>query len=452
MRALMRVVPLASLILSGCASSFDVYHVPRNCDGCSNKFGKHVLFYALPETVVTVDAVVEKKIVEDGPCKDKVTEDFLRVPPKDYFGSGPTESKTKVTSATIGSRAEPDPDRVYAIKLSKRWYQKVSSSFSLSEAGVLTSAEMTSENQAVDFAVTTLKTVAGIAVKAGIGVGAPATDATPGTEKCKEFKDEIDKLRDVRRQIIHGQLSPSFPQEGPAITVLLEKIAQAEAELAAKFIGAATVTTGTVHCEVNPQDDKYNLDQELFKIAKDGVDSANGPCRVPSDLNSKMRGDKTVSLKLATDRGQQLAGIAASTNLTRPDPSGLVFRIPATSAIEVLVDKDSKAFDLRPVAQFGLVTALPRSADVSTFQSTVKAALYPATGAIQKLDYSGTPQGTGAITGIGEAAGTVLDARAAKRKEEAAAKDELAQLERMRKILEERKKIIDLGGNPDEVP
>lgn len=448
MRLPLCAVPLAALLLTGCASSFDVYHIPRQCDDCSTKLGDKVLFYALPETIVTVDAVVEKKSVEDGPCKEFVTKEFLGgvIEPKDYFGSGPAESKAKVTSVTIGSKAEPDPDRVYAIKLSRRWYQKLTSSFSLSESGILTNADMTSENQAVDFAVTTLKTVAGLAVKLGLAAGGGRSKT-----ECETLKKEIDKLRETQRQIILGELNVTNPADGPGISVMLEKIAQREAELVSKFIGTATVTTGTVHCELNPGDKEILLEKELFRIGKDGINaSASALCRVPSEIATQTAGDKKVKLKLTTDRDQQLAGIAESVSPRRSNPSGLVFRIPASSTIEVFVDDDSKAVDRRQIAQFGLITALPRSADVATFQSTVKAALYPGTGALQKLDFSGTPQGTGAVTGIAEAAGTILDARNAKEKEEAAAKDELAQLERKRKILEERKKILDLGGNPDE--
>src|SRR5262249_45175885 len=139
-----------------------------------------------------------------------------------------------------------------------RWYQKITSSFSLSESGVLTNAETTVENQAVDFGVTTLKTVAGLAVKLGLFAGGGTL--TPRT-KCEAIKKEIDNLRKVKRDIIVGDFNPTTPLEGPAITVMLDKIAQKEAELAAKFIGAATVTTGTVHCELRPGDEKYDLNE-----------------------------------------------------------------------------------------------------------------------------------------------------------------------------------------------
>lgn len=457
MRAVIRLFPLLGLLLVGCASSFDVHRVPENCGDCKTKFDSQALFYALPATTITVDAAVEKSEVEDGQCQEFLTKDFLGVDPEEFFPGGVKKPSTKVTTVGVGSRAEPDPKNVYAIQLSRRWYQKITSSFALSELGLLTSADLKAENQAVDFVVTTIKTVAGLAVKTGLTAGGDPADANrPLKEKkCKQLQREIDKLRELRRQIIFGELTTTPPLDGPTITTMLDKIAQTEATLASKFVGAATMTAGTVHCELTPRTSNDNSD--LFEIAKDGIAMPAAGCRVPSDLKSKLAyGDKKVSVRISTNLDEQFAGVAKDAVPDPQSPSGLVYRIPAISDVVVFVGDAVKAVDRRPVAQLGILAALPRTADVSTFQSNVKAALYPGTGAIQTLDFSGTPQGTSAITGLAEAATTVIDARAAATKAAAeaaaAASDELARLERMRKILEERKKITDLGGDPDALP
>ena len=439
MRSLLRGIPaVAFLLLVGCASAFDVYRVQKPCDGCSKTFGKEALFYALPQTIVTVDAVVDKRVVTDGACKGELA----------LLGADAEAlvSRSKLGAVAIGSRAEPDPTQIFAIKLSHKWYQKLTSSFSLSETGLLTAAELAVENQAVDFAVTTLKTAVGLAVKTGT-FGGKVPNALTKTD-CQKKKDEIDRLRGIRAKLTEGTQTPNFPPDGAALALMLDKLTEREKALVADFIGSAELTTGTVHCEVSPDDSDGESTKDLFKLAEDGV-IAIGTCRVPSELVAVKATKSLVSAVFVTKPNNQLAGIASAASGGRTDdPSGLVYRIPATTNIEIRNGTTPVAFERRLVAQFGTIATLPRTADVSTFQSSVKAALYSGTGAMQKLDLAGTPQGTGAITGVADAAGTILDARAAARKAEAAASDELAQLERQRKILEEKKKIIELGGTP----
>jgi hypothetical protein len=236
---------------------------------------------------------------------------------------------------------------------------------------------------------------------------------------------------------------------------MLSKLDQQETALLAKFIGATKTFTGVVHCEITPSKDDTEAPISLFKVSPDGIYPDGDRCRVPEDLVSGTQGNQ-VWVKFNTHPSDQFAGIAHQAAGARSDPSGIVFRLPATTSIEILQNQVENnvsktvgvAFDRRLVAQFGYVTAMPRSADVSTFQSTVKAALYSSTGAMQKLDFAGTPQGTGVVTGIADAAGTILDARAAAKKAAAAESDVLAQLERQRKILEEKAKIKELGGIP----
>lgn len=446
MRSLFRGIPaVAFLLLVGCASAFDVYRVPKPCEGCSNTFGKEALFYALPQTIVTVDAVVDKRVVTDGPCKDDLA----------LLGDDAQAlvSRSKLGTVAIGSRAEPDPSQVFAIKLSRRWYQKLTSSFSLSETGLLTAAELAAENQAVDFTVTTLKTAVGLAVKTGTFGGKVFKISKTD---CQKKKDEIDRLRGIRAKLTEGIQNPNFPPDGAALALMLDKLTEREKVLVADFIGSAELTTGTVHCELSPGESDGESTKDLFKLAEDGVVAIGIPCRVPSELVAEKPGKSMVSAVFVTRLNEQLAGIAKAASGGRTaDPSGLVYRIPATTNVEIRNGTTPAAFDRRLVAQFGTIATLPRTADVSTFQSSVKAALYSSTGAMQKLDLAGTPQGTGAITGVADAAGTIIDARTAARKAAAAANDELAQLERQRKILEEKKKITDLGGTPgkpDEKP
>ncbi|MEA2338089.1 MAG: hypothetical protein QOE82_2096, partial [Thermoanaerobaculia bacterium] len=63
------ILLISSLLMFGCASAFDVYHVPKSCNSCGGEYGHEALFYTLPKTVVTVDATVDKKVVTPGVCE-----------------------------------------------------------------------------------------------------------------------------------------------------------------------------------------------------------------------------------------------------------------------------------------------------------------------------------------------------------------------------------------------
>jgi hypothetical protein len=386
-----------TLLLFGCASAYDVHHMTSGNNNSASA-GRERIFYALPRTVVTVDASVEKRLVEKGPCNAHIG----------LIAEKLAQPGTKMTTVAIGSRHEADADHVYAIDLSRAWYQKLTSAFTLTEDGLLTSADMTAENQAVDFAVTTLKTVAGLAVKLGLGVGATAPEFAANDtrdqveQKCKTLKNELVKVRKLQHDLAHG--TPAFGEalpDGAALALLFQKLEAQEQQILANFVGEVTTKSGIVHCEVVPDDADLDATKPLFTIATDGIRPAAGAgCRVPADLAAAAAGNQTVAIQFTTKRDTQLAGVIKDAVGSLPSPSGLVYRIPVTTGIAVLVGNDVRAFDRRPVAQFGVVTSLPRSADVSTFQSTVNAALYPGTGALQKLTFSGTPQGTAAVTGV----------------------------------------------------
>lgn len=123
------------------------------------------------------------------------------------------------------------------------------------------------------------------------------------------------------------------------------------------------------------------------------------------------------------------------------EEQGFYYRIPAVAQVrvermtEVIAERDLV------VAQLGFVAALPKQ---RTYQTQYKITLDPETGALKTLESSSDSVDPGLITGTGDAVAAALSRRAEAEKAEAAAQDELALLERERKILDETKKIRDL--------
>jgi hypothetical protein len=96
-----------------------------------------------------------------------------------------------------------------------------------------------------------------------------------------------------------------------------------------------------------------------------------------------------------------------------------------------------------PIAQFGVVAALPES--TGGRKSAVTAELYGATGALKTVTISSDAAVDKSLISDAEtAAGTTIDALAADKEAKAASAVELAELEKKRKILEEKLKIQEL--------
>lgn len=124
--------------------------------------------------------------------------------------------------------------------------------------------------------------------------------------------------------------------------------------------------------------------------------------------------------------------------------AGYHYRIPAAAKVWIQVDGAERAARRQLVAQFGVVTALPAGEDFSSVHQKYSASFHSETGALKTFNSTATGIEPSVLTGVGSAAGTLLDAVAAKRKAEAESEDELAQLKRARALLEETKAIRDL--------
>jgi hypothetical protein len=134
---------------------------------------------------------------------------------------------------------------------------------------------------------------------------------------------------------------------------------------------------------------------------------------------------------------------AATIASTRPS-SGIYYRIPGKASLTLRLGTVEIGKALPSVAQYGPIASLPDSTGGRKTQYTVE--LHAATGAIKSFTMAGDAAIEKAnIVDVESAATGLIDAamkkRAADEAEALAAKDELAALEKRRKILEERVKI-----------
>ena len=151
--------------------------------------------------------------------------------------------------------------------------------------------------------------------------------------------------------------------------------------------------------------------------------------------------------------GTQFADVVNGADLKRNGDRGFYYRIPGRAIAFVVKErpkeKNTDELGRAPlsIAQFGEVVSLPASTGGRRTKYTL--ALYEASGGLKNFvmgsDSLVKQKNIDDLTG---AASTAIEARGERKKAKAPA-DELQQLERQRKILEEKKKIRDLEKDLD---
>lgn len=482
------VTAILCLFTFGCSSGYEVYDVAE----MSGRQTKNLLYYSLPRQVVNVEIPVTKvETVAPALCADDSFRTLLLIVNDDVL---PTATKYQLGDAVITSYSEPDPKAVYAIGFDRAPLHKLNHIFELTEGGLLSTGKSSLENQSAELTASVLKGVAGIA-GAAIKAGGAATDpadrerAEQDARKaaCEKLALSISTLRSERDRLLVRDRQ-GMGESKDTLEYALAQLALREKEMLAHFIGTKTKTTATVQCRVTPSS---AASSPLFRFASDGgVSEEVANCVVPPDAIGKAPGKSSpVTLNVALDPPDQFATKVESVRKKLTAKEGLFYRIPASTLAKVTwegpIDKEGKPGrdqlkgQVRmAIAQLGVVNALPGGKDARSFKYNYQAILYPASGALQKLDLTSESGGTaaaGTVTAASDGAATVLNAinarelaqveankaaATARKAEETAAaaeeklaNDELLNLERQRKILEERKKILDLqkdidsGGN-----
>jgi len=435
-----RIALLLVLLAAGCTRSFQVY------DAKQLKTGRDYFFYALPRNVVVVDVPV-KRIDQSSaaPCKDDLSNlALLGLDPP------PQQNTTKFVALapTVATRAEPDPDQVYAVDLRFRPFATTAGAFEMSDTGVLTTETVSQEDKSIDTALSVVKLGVGIATgqpftKASAAQQGGGSTGTPPSF-CGQMASDIREIRTQRTKV----LANSIAREGATkeyTDYVLGQFDTMEAALIANFSGETKVRVATVHCDIRPaKSDRF----DLFRFsAADGVLEPQH-CFVPALLRGTTGtgGSKPYVVRIATD-GEQLADTVRPLVRVSGEPRGFFYRIPASVVVTVEVDQTPQTQEFTRIAQLGTTATLPVVGGAFVRKASMTPTLNAA-GGLQKLTLNGEPAGLDAANSLVGIVGSLHDTQLQKQadaaKAAAAASDELAQLTRQRQILEEKKKIQDI--------
>jgi hypothetical protein len=484
---------VAVLFMSiGCADGFRVYPASKVAAD------KRYLYYALPRTVLVVTVPVTKTTRAPGDCTvERLAAEIAGnsqpaitpppAPAKPATGAKPPAEGSPMTApppppspdksaareraertlaeagitpfdaanassldfgdAELSSRAEPDPDHVYAVALTSSLLTGNKYGFELSDQGVLGSASLESTSTVVDYTVKTLGAAASVAGSVIAFGGAAAQQTT-----CRGVLDELKKLRSARRDLVEGKANTQGLSK-EALEVMLSELKSIERDFVARFEGKTSTRQGTVACEVTPA---ASADKpiELFSFTSRGVSLAASGCFVPNELRDRSPEGDSSKVALAVRR------VAVIADKARPiegedgdDGRGLYYRIPGQAAIDILrIGHDAQN---RPVtdrlgsaridvAQFGRVATLPGEDDAGAASLNYTVKLNPTTGAIVSYGASAEAPGTSGVDAAGMAGTTVLEAVKAKMDRDAQA--EISALEQEKKRLELLREIQKLRG------
>ena len=472
------IVPLI-VLLAGCTVG---HRITRLASGVQVNPGDQAAYYALPRTVITVSFPVTKAEVKEGTgkyngkaCFDELGDaaDFdlpddpmTHKPPALWQAIGLDELPTTTSQAykvngtpTISSLSEPDPEQVFRVDLSSSWAIKRELNLTYGPTGVLQSGTSFVQDRRVDLSVGLLKAVVGTAtsLRSLVAVVQPQPMSQGGTQPfdCATLEDPCQraacetyqarqKLSELSQTVIDEKLSGKQAE-------WLEKRYRDDIDKRVSLFVRQSTEKANVVCAVRPATWKSGSGKQGFEVLQ--LDKTMGfhpgkdaDCLIPYGFlwTSGQSSSVAYALQVVPASGQYeeyLAGAGVPQAHDDTKPQGFYYRVPAIAAVsvekgpEVLVESDIL------VAQLGFVAALPGQ---RTYQTKYMVTLDPATGALQTLDSNTAAISPDLITSSGTAIADALDKRAEAKKDEAAAKDELALLQRERMILEEKQKIRNL--------
>lgn len=186
-------------------------------------------------------------------------------------------------------------------------------------------------------------------------------------EKAAETAQDIIKLRKRKANIL-GSKYKELPPDGKAYQVMADELEKIINDYMALFIGKSFKEKHSYTFEVIP-DLKASKGLVAFRFAPSaGILPENNVSGKPIILDLEPNTD------LARNSSQSAGQSEAST-------AGVFYRIPGSALARLLNGSDVLAQARLPIAQFGVVTALPES----LLSGEYEIILHPATGAIMRV-------------------------------------------------------------------
>ena len=425
---------LSTLVISltACVSTVPVYNVKSS--NCPDE--KQGLYYALPKTVVTADIVVSLTQIKAGPFYD-LSKELLGIE------SEKNSKEYKIEEIKLGSYSVVDSSEWYFVDLSKNGlFKKVSITTTLAENGTISSASAEAENKTLDYTMQTITFAAGIAAKfipftsAG-GSPVPQNNMLPekGAKSPKgpvmlTHRDSglllISKIQDL--QVKRTNLITNGESEiaADALQIMLKEIDTAIEGLMENFVGTKIVKKTTLHF-----DQEHISEKMLFNFStKDGIFGLPASMNINKAFVTTVASGDPITLHFVN---QQSIPAVMKTQSTQSSKSGFYYRIPVNTTVQVL--KGNVVLNQADIliAQNGVTKSLPAKAGGGKNKYELK--YDPKSGALLEIKVNGEPISAETINKITETGNTIM---------ETIKPDELGELEKERKILEEKKKIKEL--------
>ncbi|SDF44385.1 DUF4831 family protein [Terriglobus roseus] len=458
------IVP--AVLLAGCSKV-----VVQHLDAKANAPAANGVIYALPKTVLRVQAKIDRTVAKNAPYSQYASifaPDSKPVCPKKCADDG-TITYSVQDGSTFSSFGEPDPKQVFLVKFSGAGAVDQSLTMAWNDSGLLSSASATVTNRTTDVIVSAIGAATTIASKSLFGAPDPNKQGATLAPTCEELSTKDTTVftdiaaaipsisSDVQAQLVNNYCSiAKTDRDGLDLTKLpaalraysrnvaslvqrrnnllvnaavvfdpTSLIARLDSEIATKlaplFIGTKTTTTwnATIDTRNIPDTTTDPIPPvALFEFASNGVEVLKGeipPEGVPEPDDFKKpvtnkEDARVLQLELSYRPAKTDQLFTKVVDDTHGDRS-FRYRIPALVKVNLQDDK-AKSYGgaTIPIAQLGTIISLP--ADRHSKSLTYTLGMVEATGALKTFALSTTGGlDAGTMTSLGTATGTVLDAR-----------------------------------------
>lgn len=408
-----------------CATVPEVYHVES-----VEKQTMHGFYYALPKTVISTHFTIKKTTVSDAPLKEYA---------KQYFGQENKPSTSfKIVSASVSTKSVVDSTQWYCVDLKKQNMKQVKVALQSEKNGVISAGNVATEDKTVELVVSGVEIISKVA---SYLLPTPIKGVLPTAKGSALEKEKMEKgrkdtilllvkkyyeLDDAQKLLL--QNAGNSEGDEAKLKYVMQELENRKTEILALFIGEKSEKTIEFAIELS---DVSN--DTLFSFStQDGVSGVNLPADIPAGfIDNKKTSTQPVTIAFENQSFTTKSGSSTGTPVIKN--ASFYYRHPAEVKVSLSHNQKLLKIQYELIAQLGVVHALPQKIGGKKSEYSLK--YDPATGAIISIDANGEPITVADLEKIKETSDAVYGY---------IKPDELSELEKQRKILEEQKKIKEL--------
>ncbi len=351
-------------------AQFNVLHIDNNAAPQT----KDGVFYSLPRTVVKVDVKIDRMENYKGPYADFALR-LLGL--KNVVAENTVDYK--ISSISITTYPEPDPDQYYFVELGEKVSKGESGILSLSDAGVIlgtlpgnldttgrvmivpkpeepgagTDKDAFGELFKYSADVSVFEKVDTIIRKINIDTMTVERQYYKRTmvekspeQKAKEAADFISKIKENRFNLISGTQEVNYNRE--TLEYMDNQLKTMEKEYLKLFTGISLHKSLNFSYKYIPTPNQINTEIPIFKFLKSkGVIDLDEP------------GGKVVTIKIQRVGNTNTVGNYLKKAIKDSKVQGFSYRIPELARISVKLDEETQEESQCLLSQLGVVTNLP---------------------------------------------------------------------------------------------